>query len=145
MTNSQEPMKRSTELPPNYEAIKAVLNVEGKPIAFTYGDTLYNVPAEYVVPGHLWAHELIHVKQQKDQGPEAWWDIYLTDPTFRFSQELEAYAYQYSFAALYLSQSLLKGFLFQLARDLSSDAYGSLCTYAEAETGIKRTAQSLIA
>ena len=45
-------MKTKVENPPNYEKIASVFDVKGKPLVFTYGDTIYN-PGGGRIPDHL--------------------------------------------------------------------------------------------
>jgi hypothetical protein len=123
--------------PPNIDKISARFNIKGrKNLIFTYGDTIF-YPAGRFIPEHLIVHESIHIKQQEPIGAEAWWDRYLKDDKFRLSQEVEAYHAQYLYVCQYQRRS--KGIILaQTARDLSSEIYGDLCTYMDAQKYIKR-------
>ncbi len=131
-------MKLSIENPPNYEDIKSVLNVEGTGAIFCYGDTIYNAPKD--LRPDLIVHEEVHSKQQ-GQYPQAWWYKYLTDRYFRLDQELEAYSTQYKFVKKYLNNRLLKAALSDMARALSSEIYGSIIEYKQAESKIRNLAK----
>lgn len=87
-------MKTSSELPPNYEAIKAKFGDLPNAI-YTYGDTVFNVKEP--LNGQMEAHESVHMKQQEKLGKDLWWDYYLNHPSFRTSQEAEAYRAQYDY------------------------------------------------
>jgi hypothetical protein len=67
-------MKVINEFPPNYEKIKRHFDIEGKPIVFTYGDSLYN-PSSNVISQHLMRHEETHAVQQghSEEGAKQWW------------------------------------------------------------------------
>lgn len=90
--------------PPNFEAILEVIPDAAKPgIIFAYAPDIY-VPnpskfggAFSRLPPSLVAHEKVHLAQQGfEGGPPAWWSRYLTDPVFRFDQELLAHRVEYS-------------------------------------------------
>lgn len=131
-------MKVKQEFPPNYEAITKRFHFvkEHKGVIFTYGDTCY-MPYGGELPDHLEVHESTHTIQQGDD-PEKWWKRYLNDDKFRFQQEVEAYGNQYRFFAKTHGNSAKKQFLFRIASDLASPIYGSICSYHEAETAIRK-------
>lgn len=119
------------EYPPNYKDIAKVFKITGKPgIVFTYGSKLY-VPSGHSIDRHLLVHEETHEKQQNAIGVEEWWSKFLSDPNFRFVQELEAYRNQYrSMWSLPLKRRL--GYLDHIAGDLSGEMYGNLMTKEQA-------------
>jgi hypothetical protein len=124
------------DFPPNYNLIKQVFKSVGN-MLFCYGDTIYNPSGAYVDPIVI-KHEEIHSRQQGDN-PEAWWQRYLIDSAFRFTQELEAYAKQYrEICKKFKDKNTQARMLHTLASDLSSVSYGSVCTYNEALTSIKQ-------
>lgn len=105
-------------------------------VVWTYGDTIHT---KYPInDGSLIEHECTHIKQQKKIGVIEWWDKYLEDEEFRFTQELEAYQAQWKWI-----KKNVKGrndqfkMLTKIARDLSGTMYGNLITYQEALTKIK--------
>ena len=137
-------MKISKEKPPNYETILKHLDVEGQPVVFTYGDTLYNVPDGYTPQEHLLVHERIHTKQQAEiGGADIWWEKYLTNNNFRLLQELQAYAAQYKFCFDNTRRKISDGFLDKIAHDLASEAYGNIISFNEAQTQIRRLAKTI--
>jgi len=131
-------MKIINTNPPHIEKIKAVFNLDGLKVVFTYGDEIYNPTGENI-PEHVICHEEIHSRQQKDIGRDVWWDRYLVDSKFRLDQELEAYRGQYQFVKKIAKNSkVLSNFLSAIAKDLSSKMYGNILT--QAEVSIKRNA-----
>jgi len=83
-------LKVLKDYPPNILAIDAHFHTIGKPILYTYGDTIYN-PLGVEMPDWLAAHEFTHVMQQAKSGPEAWWQRYIEDQEFRYTEELAAH------------------------------------------------------
>lgn len=132
-------MKIVKSFPPNIETIRAIL--EPTPDAvYAYGDTIYNPSGKELSPDII-LHENIHSKQQ-GINPEGWWAQYLADCNFRFKEELEAYGHQYAFAQEHVrNKKLLEWAKESMALALSSEAYGRLCTYGEAESKIRNYAQ----
>lgn len=135
-------MEISTQKPPNYEQILEVFDVKDKPVVFTYGNVLYNVPEGYKVPEHLFMHEKIHSKQQGDN-PVDWWDKYMKDLDFRLEQEIEAYAVQYKFVKDTERRKTSDWFLDRIAHDLASEVYGSIIPFEQAKIKIKRLANEI--
>ena len=123
------------EYPPNYKAIAKTFKIKGRTnIVFTYGDSLY-VPSGEPVDKYLLRHEETHAKQQTD--PVEWWDRYLVDPGFRFTQELEAYREQYrGMGDLPLATRI--SYLDHIATDLAGEMYGNLVTKDEAKAEITK-------
>lgn len=135
-------IKTSTNKPPNYEEILKKFPVKDMPVVFTYGDTLYNVPENYNVPQHLARHEFVHMKQQGED-PAGWWKKYIADDQFRLEQELEAYAVQYKFVKETTSRKRSDHFLDVVAFDLSSDVYGRIISFQDAQTKIRNLAKQI--
>lgn len=121
------------DYPPNYGAIIKVFDVKDKPgIVFTYGHKLY-VPggAGVQIDKHLMIHEQTHAAQQTAMGIEKWWEQYLSNSSFRLTQELEAYRNQYrSMGSLSLRQRA--GYLNHIVKDLSGAMYGNVVTPEQA-------------
>lgn len=125
------------EYPPNYKAIAKTFGIKNSGgIVFTYGEKLF-IPSGHEPDRHLMCHEETHERQQSIVGVEAWWDRYLVDPGFRFTQELEAYRNQYkSLAALSLSNRV--AYLNHIATDLAGPMYGNLITIDEAKAEVTK-------
>lgn len=136
-------MEVKRELPPNYEEICKTLSPNDKTV-FTYGQTLYvpHIPEDMELPPDLMVHEEIHAKQQTN--PVEWWNKYLSDQDFRFSQELEAYAAQWNYVNnLEVKRAGKEKFLDMIARDLSGEMYGNLFSHGEAQSKIRSSAKHL--
>ena len=130
------------EYPPNYEDIKKFFKIENdKGVIFTYGDTLYN-PHKLELQEHLLIHEKVHSNQQLK--PKEWWNRYFIDRDFRLEQELEAYIAQFAFIKRIATNKIVKEALRRLASDLSSEMYGNIISFQEAETKIRRGAKELL-
>ena len=85
--------------PPNWTQIQLYQNSHkynpSRGSCYSYSDIIYNPDNAYIdVP--TYAHETLHIEQQKELGSSKWWDKYLADKKFRFSQELPAYQVQYA-------------------------------------------------
>lgn len=134
-------MKIINEFPPNIEEIKNSLgNLVSIDNVFCMGDVVYN-PSGKEIPDDVRWHELIHQRQQGNN-PIGWWRRYLNDAEFRYSQELEAYSYQYSYIHKLLPNKYLVYALDELATNLSS-RYNTGKTKSQALTAIKRFAKQI--
>lgn len=82
--------------PPNFEAILKVFpQAERHGVIFAYGEHVFN-PSGVVIPPALIAHEAVHQDRQRKQfTPEHWWEMYLTDPGFRYNEEVLSHAAEY--------------------------------------------------
>lgn len=108
--------------PPNYEAIVAAIGRPPETAVYAWGGTIY-VPYE-PLPHELYAHELVHFRQQEELGgPEAWWERYLADPAFRLEQEIEAYRAQ---IASHPNRAARRACLRDVAADLAGPMYGRI-------------------
>lgn len=136
-------MKHSTEYPPNYRDILVALPAVSETKAiFTYRDTLYN-PHGRKVRKDIEYHESIHERQQGDD-PDAWWYAYLHDPEFRLAQEVEAYGEQFALVRPHIHGKLRQWALDDMAQALAGEAYGSLITFAQAQSRIRNYAADKI-
>lgn len=84
------------ERPPNFERIlKAFPNAADAGVLFAYGPNIYN-PSGKSIPAALLAHEGVHCQRQSGLFlPDAWWDLYITDPGFRYNEELMAHVAEF--------------------------------------------------
>lgn len=99
------------EWPPNIEQIAeafphvdAAFNTHTMPkdhpdrapggILFAYGEDIYNPSGVRIVPA-LMAHEYRHCARQFATSAKSWWESYLTDPEFRYGEELLAHVDEY--------------------------------------------------
>ncbi len=83
------------ERPPNFDRILEVFPRAGDHgVLFAFGEDIYN-PSGVLIPQPLLVHEYKHCARQFQVGPNWWWDQYLTDPEFRYTEELLAHAEEY--------------------------------------------------
>lgn len=117
--------------PPNYDEIKRRLNVNfDDGLVFTYGDTIYTKRTD-LLPDVI-IHEQVHIKQQA-LSPSVWWNMYLNDWTFRYTQELEAYREQAKFIKKYiLDRNARYKCISEVAQDFASPIYGPIISYDDA-------------
>jgi hypothetical protein len=86
--------------------VAAFPGAAGAGVIFAWGPDIYN-PSGIVIPPALLAHEAVHGARQNEarwgaQRVEMWWDLYCTDPEFRYREELAAHAAEYRAQALLL-------------------------------------------
>lgn len=88
------------ERPPNFDRVLAAFpNAADAGVIFAYGDKIYN-PGAKMIPPALLAHESVHCARQSGRIlPDAWWDLYITDPGFRYHEELLAHVAEYKVQA----------------------------------------------
>lgn len=88
-------LKIALTQPPMLDRILAVFPKASEPgVIFTFGGTIYN-PSGINIPAALLAHEEVHGKRQHPDGWLLWWEAYLTDPEFRYNEELHAHAAEF--------------------------------------------------
>lgn len=122
----------STEHPPVWDELVQRFGVSWKRTAVAYGDTIH---AASELPPDVDAHERVHLNQQgyTKEGAARWWRRYLSDPQFRYKQELEAYQVQYHYLKTHIKdRNEIARRAHHLAQLLSSEMYGGIGTHAEA-------------
>lgn len=84
------------ERPPNFDQILAAFPDADKPgVIFAFGEHIYN-PSGKIIPAPLVAHEHVHCAHQSQfVKPELWWDLYIDDHDFRYSEELAAHVAEF--------------------------------------------------
>lgn len=83
------------ERPPNYDAIVEVFpHAKREGIVFAYGEDIYN-PSGVKLSNPIVAHEYKHCARQFLYGAEQWWQVYLSDQQFRYSEELKAHGAEF--------------------------------------------------
>lgn len=128
-------MRTVQAYPPNWDAIKIILKPIGHEI-FCYGNTIYNPSGRSVTPD-IERHEEVHSEQQ-GSNPDAWWNKYLSDKTFRLACEIEAYGEQWLFAKENVKDAKLLAWVKEnMAMALCGPSYGGLISYGEAESKIR--------
>ncbi len=107
-------------------------------MVITYFDTIYT---NRQIPEDIYIHEMVHFVRQgngKDESLARQFCIqYLENKEFRYKEELLAYREQYKYVAgLTGDRKLNRQKLFEyakyLARELSSEKYGDLCSFHQA-------------
>lgn len=82
-------------LPPNFaEIVKVFPMARGNNTIFAYYPNIH-VPSGRPLTHELVMHEGVHLERQREAGVEKWWQQYLTDPQFRFDEELLAHRAEY--------------------------------------------------
>jgi len=118
--------------PPNYQAILSAFPAVSKGgVIFAYGDTIYN-PSHVKVTEALNIHEQVH-SQQQGGDPEAWWDRYLGDASFRLQMELPAHLAEWLVTRKTApNRALRRAALGMIAGKLSSPIYRYTLTKRQA-------------
>ena len=113
------------ERPPNYEKILAAFpRASGKFVIFSYGDRVYN-PAGNELSAALIAHETVHCIRQQRMGVDEWWDKYITDPEFRYNEELLAHQAEYlKLCDTAVNRQQRRAHLAAVAKRLAGGLYG---------------------
>lgn len=115
--------------PPIYDKCVEIFGVNWESgVIFTYGDTIY---CKYDLSPNKLAHEMVHVRQQNGS-PEAWWDRYFNDESFRLAQELEAYKEENKILNKMKDRNAVFKIKSENAKCLSSGMYGNIISYSEA-------------
>jgi hypothetical protein len=126
-------MKVVKNFPPNFEEIRSLIPITDQTI-YCYGDTIYN-PSGQQIPEDVYWHEVAHSVNQTN--PSEWWVKYLSDPIFRFNEELDAYTFQYRMIKELYSNKGVKELLNEFATNLSL-RYNIPITVSQAETAIRK-------
>ena len=123
-------MKVVETFPPLFREINEKFDVRGKPVIYTYGDTVYN-PSRITIPPYLMVHERVHSQQQGNE-PEYWWRIYLANKDFRLAEELEAHIAELNYRGAMSPTSDREKLREEVATRLSSPIYGNMIDYVGA-------------
>jgi len=130
-------MQIKNEKPPIWDEAQKHFDIDHDRTVYTYGDTIYN-PAGLNLPQEIVEHESVHMEQQSQMGPEAWWRQYFENPDFRFHEEAEAYRYQhYYYCTQQLDRNKRARHLHLLASILSSSMYKTGRSQREALEAIR--------
>jgi len=124
--------------PPNIDAIDAAFHTRNAyGVIYAYGNTIYNPFKVWLAP-FIIEHEKVHLERQGDD-PAGWWDRYIKDEEFRYTEELLAHRREYEVrkrgkdGKKYSRYALLK----ETAKRLLAPFYGyTMKTQAQAEAGI---------
>lgn len=138
-------MRVEIGFPPNYQAIcDAFPHVpKTRGVVFAWDMIVYN-PDGAQIPPSIMAHEEVHSLRQKGN-PQAWWDKYLTDPAFRWTEEVPAHIIEY--AAQYdanAGRNARRFYLNQIAERLAGPLYGRLSSKDAAIRLLKTGARTIL-
>ena len=123
--------------PPNYEDVLRVFPFADKPgVIFTFGDTVYAPGQDDIAPS-LHVHEQVHSNRQLQKGVEEWWDEYLKDAQFRYTEELLAHRAEYAYF-INFNRNQRRAALKYIAQRLSSKLYGNIVSLNEAKKAIRK-------
>lgn len=116
-------MKISHEKPFIFNILTQTFGVKWEAgVAIAYGDTIhcFNGIGPDVV-----AHESVHLRRQKELGPEEWWIRYIEDKHFRMIEEIEAYRVQIRWLKDNVKEKpLLMKCIKKIQEDFGSPMYG---------------------
>ena len=127
------------ERPPLYEEIDAAFHIQGKPIIFCFGLTIYN-PAGGPIRPELIAHEAVHGFRQGTD-IEGWWRRYIADQNFRLDEEIPAHQAEYAHFCQHNPHHARRNnrrlYLHHVASRLASPLYGKMIRYEDARRLMK--------
>lgn len=133
-------MRQITGRPPNFEAILAAFPGAAAPdVIFAYGDCVF-VPSGRPLTPQLEAHEQVHLDRQAalSGGAIEWWERYIADVEFRFSEELLAHQAEYrAYDPDAMARPQRRQCLAMLAERLAGPLYGGCVKLAEAKKLIR--------
>ena len=126
------------EYPPIIDQIKEVFPLANENTIFAYGEKIF-IPSGKKIPPEILAHEKVHCERQLKIGLKEWWDKYLVDQHFRFQEELIAHQVEYQFLrGLYPGAHRKHAILEHVAKKLSHEIYGNLCSLKRAKELVKQ-------
>lgn len=122
------------DYPPNIDKIEAALGARRKPgTLFCYGDKIYAPGSKGELPAQLVAHEEVHSTRQAQMGVDAWWDKYLSDPAFRYEEELMAHEVECdTFGQMHADRGARRRYARAVALRLSGALYGRMVRFEQA-------------
>ena len=123
-------------VPPIYDAIVQVLpEAANDGVIFAYGGKVYGRGLKKL-SRELDAHERVHIERQ-GADPDAWWKQYLTNPAFRYVEELVAHRAEYqTYCRRHINPIKRTQALRQIAQKLASPLYGTGVTVETAMLGV---------
>lgn len=109
--------------PPNFEQIKAAFPKSENPgVLFAYDGCIYN-PSGIAIPPALIAHEEVHLREQRHVGANYWWEKYLTDSEFRYTEELLAHVAEFNMQKVTKDRNFGAALLMRTAMRLVAPLY----------------------
>lgn len=137
MNNEQVEFKPQKEFP-YYNQYKQKFQITEHTI-FVYKNKIYSNKTEedwkeYYDVLH---HELEHIRSQNEIGPENWIQQFLNNKEFRVNEEKRAYLYQLKKVKELGDKTDLMNIFTEVCQNISSDLYGKMISYREAEKYFK--------
>jgi len=138
-------MKIVNDYPPNIAKIEAALGPRRSPgVLFCYGDAIYSPGGLKELPPQIIAHESVHSERQaKMGGPDVWWDKYLSDPQFRYDEELIAHQAECAAFAMMnaANRPARRRYASDAAKRLSGPLYGRVACFGDALKALRVAAK----
>lgn len=122
---------------PMHDEVTAFFQIPpGMAVIFSWGDAIYN-PTGAKINKELHAHEEVHSGRQgkTDNDITLWWRRYMSEPLFRYREELPAHIAEYQAYCKRHGSGRVQ-FLDKVAERLASPLYGNIVTYAAARDAI---------
>ena len=136
-------MKIIHERPPNFEDIRKVFPMaDNYGVIFAFNGVIYS-PSAVEIPYPLIKHEGVHLARQGTTEADAikWWDKYLKDISFRYSEEVAAHRAEYQACIETASNRNMKRKALKfVAKRLASPLYGNMVTKKQAGVEILNSA-----
>jgi hypothetical protein len=133
-------MKTVNDFPPNWGLIETAFpKVKEWRAFFCYGDQIFN-PFNSPIRKDNEVHEMAHSKSQASK-PDEWWFKYISDPLFRYEEELFAYAMQFNFVKSLGDSKVTEALLNEIAEALSGDLYNFGISFNEARCKVRNKAK----
>ncbi len=133
-------MEIIVDYPPAFKMIDRAFRVLGKPILYSWVDTIYN-PMNIVIPPQLIAHEQVHGARQRGAVIE-WWKMYCESPGFRLVEEVLAHRAEYHYYCAHVAPNRQhrQGALKAISQRLAGPLYNNMIKTKRARELVKRAA-----
>jgi len=137
------PLRVVFTFPPRYKELDTKFKVRGRPIVFTFGNTIHN-PGRIKIAQELMVHETVHSRRQGED-VDGWWSSYIADPAFRLCEEMPAHIAEYAAVCRHFSEHRAQQrMLHRIAMRISGPLYGAMVEYREARARIETGALGLL-
>ena len=128
-------MKIIYKRPPNFEDIQKVFPMaDNYGVIFAFNNAIYS-PSGVEIPYPLIKHEEVHCARQggTESGSIEWWESYLKNMDFRYTEELLAHRVEYLACIETAScRNMRRRALKHVAKRLASPLYGNMVTRKQA-------------
>jgi len=130
---------------PNLKELIDKFGVNEDELIVAYGNVIYSPPKG--MSKDLLVHEMVHCERQgfANDSAKRWWELYMSDKKFRLAEEVIAYQKQFQFCCdVWKDRNKRTKILFAMAKELSSEMYGNLCSQLEARLWITGKMKSVV-